>query len=65
MRINTEEMLLAMAESAYDNTELGKETGLSTNAISRARNGKSCSLKTIHKIAKALNIPVRKLVRGE
>ena len=65
MKINKEEMLLAMAEVAYGNKELQASTGLSSNAISRARNGQSCSIKSVHKIAKALNVPVRRLVTGD
>ena len=65
MKVNKEEMLLAMAEAAFGNRELQASTGLSLNAISRARNGQSCSLKTVHKLAKALDVPVRRLVSGE
>ncbi len=65
MEINKKELIIAMAENAFGNSELSKITGLSTNAISRARNGGSCSLKSIHKMAKALNIPVRRLIDAE
>ncbi len=45
-----------MVEKGYTLTDLAAASGVSRNTVSSVYNGKSCSLSTAAKLAKALNV---------
>lgn len=56
MKIKTFKVKCLMADKDLNTIELAKATGVSRNTISSIINGKSCSLTTAGKLAKALNV---------
>jgi len=66
MRINPERLTLAMAESCLTTRDLQVKGRLSNATITRAKNDPAYqpTLKTIGKIAKALNVSVEYLTEG-
>lgn len=56
MKIKTFKVKCLMADRDLNTIELAKATGVSRNTISSITNGKSCSLTTAGKLAKALNV---------
>lgn len=58
MKIKTFEVKCLMADRDLNTIELAEVSGVSRNTISSVINGKSCSLSTAAKLAKALNAPL-------
>jgi transcriptional regulator with XRE-family HTH domain len=66
MRINPERLALAMAEACLTTRDLQEKGHLSNATITKAKNDPEYkpTLKTIGKIAKALNVSVEYLTEG-
>ena len=66
MRINPERLSLAMAEACLTTRDLQTKGSLSNSTITKAKNDPAYrpTLKTIGKLAKALNVPVEYLTEG-
>ena len=66
MRINPERLALAMAVACLTTRDLQEKERLSNTTITKAKNDPDYkpTLKTIGKIAKALNVPVEYLTEG-
>ena len=63
MNINIEGLTLIMAKKNITSySELSKKTGVSKQTLSYLKNGKSCSIKTVNAIAKALNVDVLEII---
>ena len=62
MKVNAEKLYFLMAEKMLSKQDLGEKSKLSHSAISRSFKGKTVTPKTIGKIAKALDVPVRDIV---
>ncbi len=56
MKIKTLQLKSLAVEKGYTFSELAAAAGVSRNTISSIYNGKSCSLSTAAKIAKALKV---------
>ena len=58
MRVDSRKLIIAMFDSGLNQKQLAELSN-----VSRAiKNGRSCSDETGHKIAKALNMPIEKLL---
>ena len=62
MRVNSRKLIIAMFDSGLNQKQLAKLSNVSTATINGIKNGRSCSDETGHKIAKALNMPIEKLL---
>lgn len=66
MKINSEKLKIAQANSCLNNKELCKNAGIGTITLLEIKNGKrKPTLKTIGKIAKALGVDVTELLEIE
>jgi putative transcriptional regulator len=65
MRINRKAMICMMLEKNMNINELAQKSNVSRGTISSIKSGKSCTDTTVGKIAKALNVPVEKLIDME
>lgn len=61
MKIDRKALACAMLDADVKSFELASLANVSRNTISAIKNGKSASVQTVEKIAKALNIPVEQL----
>lgn len=62
MRIDRKKLAVEMIEKDLNVIQLSKISGLSRATISNVRCGKSCSMDTVEKIAKALEVKVDDLI---
>lgn len=62
MKIKEFEVNLMLAEKNLRQSDLAKLSGISRVTINSVLNGKTANAKTIHAIAKALDVPVREIV---
>lgn len=65
VHINNAIMRAEMARNRLTNDKLKIITGISKATISAVKNGKTCSISTATKIAKALNLDVMELIESE
>ena len=61
MRIDYVKLVTEMAKQRINVIGLAQKAGLSRNTISAIKCGKSCSVETCQKIAKALNVTINEL----
>lgn len=64
MRVNRKKLVLAMLEKDINQKQLAEISGVSRVTIGAIKSGKSCADQTAYKIAKALEMPLEKLVEG-
>ena len=64
MEINKIKLRIAMVEKGFNFKELSEASGVSRQTLSYINNGKNCSPEVALKIAKALNVPVERLIIG-
>lgn len=62
MRINTRKLVVAMFDCGLNQKQLAELSKISRATINGIKNGRSCSDETGYKIAKALNMPIEKLL---
>ena len=62
MKIKEFEVNLMLAEKNLRQSDLAKLSGISRVTINSVLNGKTASARTIHAIAKALDVPVREII---
>lgn len=66
MKVNSEKLMIAQANSCLNNKELCKIAEIGTLTLLEIKNGKrKPTLKTVGKIAKALNVDVTELLETE
>lgn len=65
MRIDRIKFTMELAKRDMTQVRLAELSGVSRATINFIKNGKSCTDKTICKIAKALNVPVENLIDME
>ena len=66
MKVNIQKLQIAMANACMNKTELADSVGISKITVSTYLSGKrNPSLKTVGKIAKALNVPVTEIIETE
>lgn len=65
MKINSTKMCVKMAYNGYTLAKLAEVSGVSRATLSSIKNGKTCSIPTATKIAKALNVDVVELIESE
>ncbi|WP_334145610.1 helix-turn-helix transcriptional regulator [Muricomes intestini] len=66
MKINKERLLLAMAKKNINSfSELSEEANVSRQTLSYIKNGKTCSIKTLNAISKALGVDVTEIIETE
>lgn len=65
MRINRIKFVSELTRRDMTQSRLSELSGVSRATINFIKNGKSCSDKTVGKIAKALNVPVENLIDME
>lgn len=65
VKVNDLVMRVEMTRNRMTNDTLREVTGISKATISAVRNGKSCSMATVEKIAKALKINATELLESE
>ena len=62
MRINRKALVVAMLEQNLNQKQLAELAGVSRVTVNGVKNGRSCSQYTGECIAKALSIPLEKLI---
>lgn len=62
MRINRIKLVTELTRRDMTQAQIAALSGVSRQTINFIKNGKSCSDKTVGKIAKALNVPVEELI---
>ena len=65
MELNTTKIKLLLAEREMNQVELATKCGLTRQQISEVLSRKTCSLKTLGKIAKAVGVTVAEIVKEE
>ena len=65
MRINRVKFVAELTRQDMTQSKLSELSGVSRATINFIKNGKSCSIQTGQKIAKALNVPVESLIDME
>ncbi|TCS78350.1 putative transcriptional regulator [Muricomes intestini] len=66
MKINNERLLLTMAKkNIYSFSQLSRESGVSKQTLSYIKNGKTCSIKTLNSISKALGVDVTEIIETD
>lgn len=65
MRVNRKALICAMLDADVKVSELASLANVSRNTISAIKNGKSASVQTVEKIAKALHVPAEQLMRKD
>ena len=56
MKINEKKLITAMFDAGLNIGQLAEKAGATRATVSAVRNGKSCSMNTVFKIATALNV---------
>lgn len=62
MRIDANKLLLAMARKQWNFKQLSTCCGVSRATLSSIKNGKTCNVVTVGKIAKALGVDITELL---
>lgn len=62
MKINVNKLLLAMARKQWNFKQLSAHCGVSRATLSSIKNGKTCGVVTLSKIAKALGVDITELL---
>ena len=65
MELNTTKIKLLLAEQEMNQVDLATKCGLARQQISDVLSRKTCSLKTLGKIAKAIGVTVAEIVKEE
>ena len=65
MELNTTKIKLLLAEREMNQVDLATKCGLTRQQISEVLTRKTCSLKTLGKIAKAVGVTVAEIVKEE
>ncbi len=65
MKVKGFEVKLILAEKNLKQQDLSDKSGISRATINSVLNGKTASIKTIHAIANALDVPVREIILQE
>jgi len=65
MELNAYKIKLLLAERGMNQVDLAARCGLSRQQISEVLSRKTCSLKTLGKIAKAVGVTVAEIVKEE
>ena len=64
MRINSKSLALIMIDKDMSSELLAQESGLSKGTLSAIKNGKSCSLGTLKKLSRALDVDTERLIEA-
>lgn len=62
MKIDCRKLVIALLDKDMTQTELAEVSGVSRPTISGIKAGRKCSDETGYKLARALNIPIEKLI---
>ena len=65
MKIKVFRLKCLIADKGLSTVEFTERAGISRNTLSSVFNGKSCSVSTAAQLAKALNVPLEEIVKGE
>lgn len=65
MRVDRYKLLVKMAQKDLTTIRLAELAGLSRMTISSIRSGKTCSIQTANKLARALNVDVTELLKED
>lgn len=65
MELNTTKIKLLLAEQEMNQVDLATKCGITRQQISDVLSRKTCSLKTLGKIAKAIGVTVSEIVKEE
>jgi DNA-binding Xre family transcriptional regulator len=65
MKLNTWKIKLILAEKEMNQSDLAVKCGVNRQQINEILSRESCTLKTLGRIAKALDIPVAEIVKEE
>lgn len=64
MRIDRAKFAAELVRADLNVNGIAEKAGLSRNTITAVRSGKTCSQKTVEKIAAGLGVPVEDLLQG-
>lgn len=62
MRVDRKKFVIAMMDADLNTVQLAERTKLGRPTISAIKNGRSCKLETVIRIAEALGIPVEEIL---
>lgn len=62
MRIDRVKLVAELARQDMNQKQLAEKAGISRVTVNNIRGGKSCSDEIGHKIAKALNVPLKSIL---
>lgn len=62
MRLDRKKLICAMLDADLNTKQLAEKAGVSRVTACSIKNGKSCSYDTAEKLARVLNVPVKKLI---
>lgn len=65
MKLNTWKIKLLLAEKGMNQADLAVKCGVNRQQINEILSRETCSLKTLGRIAKALDVPVAEIVKEE
>ena len=65
MKLNTWKIKLILAEKEMNQSDLAVKIGMNRQQINELLSRETCSLKTLGRIAKALDIPVAEIVKED
>lgn len=65
MKLNAWKIKLILAEKEMNQSDLAVKCGVNRQQINEILSRETCSLKTLGRIAKALDIPVAEIVKEE
>ncbi len=65
MKLNTWKIKLILAEKEMNQADLAVKCGVNRQRINELLSRATCSLKTLGRIAKALDVPVAEIVKEE
>lgn len=63
MKLNTWKIKLILAEREMNQSDLAVKIGVNRQQVNEILGRESCSLKTLGRIAKALDVPVAEIVK--
>lgn len=65
MKLNAWKIKLILAEQEMNQSDLAVKIGVNRQQVNEILSRESCSLKTLGRIAKALDVPVAEIVKEE
>ena len=65
MKLNAWKIKLILAEREMNQSDLAVKIGMNRQQVNEILSRETCSLKTLGKIAKALGVPVKEIVKEE